>query len=78
MARYSISHGEQTRTTLSTFSGGVTASDGEEVFVRHKAIKVKGYSSLKADEEVEFSREKTDKGWSAAEVVRVEYPLSQV
>ena len=58
--------------------GFLTASDGEEVFVHHKAIKVKGYRSLKADEEVEFTREKTDTGWSATEVVRVEYPLSQV
>lgn len=37
---------------------------------------VKGYRSLKADEEVEFTREKTDKGWSAVEVIRLEYPLS--
>jgi len=32
--------------------GFLTASDGEEVFVHHKAIKVKGCRSLKADKEV--------------------------
>jgi len=52
---------------------GFILNDAEEdVFVHYRAIVGEGYKSLNEGEEVEFIQTKSEKGWQAAEVNRLE------
>lgn len=50
--------------------GFIRRSSGEDVFVHHSAIVADGFRTLAEGEEVEFELHETEKGQTAANVVR--------
>ena len=57
--------------------GFISNEAGEDVFVHYRAIATgEDYKILKGGQQVEFVQVKTDKGWSAAEVVPVEAAIA--
>lgn len=48
--------------------GFICGQDGEDIFVHFSAIQTDGYKSLNEGDEVEFEKEKTQKGWQAINV----------
>jgi len=48
--------------------GFISGQDGEDIFVHFSAILTEGYKSLNEGDEVEFEKEKTQKGWQATNV----------
>ena len=51
--------------------GFILNADSEDVFVHYRAIMGDGYKSLNEGEEVEFLQTRSEKGWQAAEVIRM-------
>ena len=54
--------------------GFIVNDDGADVFVHYRSIMGEGYKSLSEGQEVDFHQFKSDKGFQAAEVERVEVP----
>lgn len=52
--------------------GFIVNESGEDVFVHYRAIMAEGFKTLRDGEKVEFIQVKSEKGWQAAEVERVE------
>lgn len=52
--------------------GFIVNESGEDVFVHYRAIMEEGYRQLAEGEQVSFIQVKSEKGWQAAEVERVE------
>jgi len=54
--------------------GFLIAPDGEDCFIHHRSIDPQsdGYKTLREGEEVQFMRVRSEKGWQAAEVERLE------
>lgn len=51
--------------------GFILNESEEDVFVHYRAIMGEGYKSLNEGEEVEFIQTRSEKGWQAAEVERL-------
>jgi len=52
--------------------GFIVNDAGEDVFVHYRSIEGEGYKTLAEGQQVEYLQTKSDKGWQAAEVVRLE------
>lgn len=52
--------------------GFIVNAEGEDVFVHYRSIIGDGYKTLSEGEQVEYIQTKSDKGWQAAEVAKVE------
>ena len=51
--------------------GFILNETGEDVFTHYRAIIGAGYKTLNEGQQVEFIQVRSDKGWSAAEVVPI-------
>lgn len=51
--------------------GFIAREGGEDVFVHFSAIQGAGYRNLEEGQKVEFTLQKGDKGWQAADVKKV-------
>lgn len=51
--------------------GFISREGGEDVFVHFSAIQGEGYRNLEEGQKVEFTVQKGDKGWQAADVKKV-------
>jgi len=56
--------------------GFVTGPEGEQLFVHFSDIRGKGFRTLEAGEEVEYTRVMGDRGAQATDVVRLNPPVS--
>ena len=52
--------------------GFIVNDDGEDVFVHYRSIEGDGYKTLAEGQQVEYLQTKSEKGWQAAEVIRLE------
>ena len=52
--------------------GFIVNEAGEDVFVHYRSIEGDGYKTLAEGERVEYVQTKSDKGWQAAEVRRLD------
>ena len=52
--------------------GFIINDDGEDVFVHYRSIEVDGYKKLTEGEQVEYLQTKSDKGWQASEVRKLD------
>jgi len=52
--------------------GFIVNEAGEDVFVHYRSIEGDGYKTLAEGQQVEYVQTKSDKGWQAAEVTRLE------
>ena len=52
--------------------GFIVNDAGEDVFVHYRSIEGDGYKTLAEGQQVEYLQTKSDKGWQAAEVTRLE------
>ena len=52
--------------------GFIVNEDGEDVFVHYRSIEGDGYKTLAEGQQVEYIQTKSEKGWQAAEVSRVD------
>ena len=55
--------------------GFILSPKEEDVFVHYRSIEGKGYKTLLEGEKVSYLQIRTDKGWSAAEVCRLNAPI---
>lgn len=51
--------------------GFISREGGEDVFVHFSAIQGEGYRNLEEGQKVEFTLQKGDKGWQAADVKKI-------
>lgn len=51
--------------------GFIAREGGEDVFVHFSAIQGAGYRNLEEGQQVEFTLQKGDKGWQAADVKKL-------
>lgn len=51
--------------------GFIARDGGEDVFVHFSAIEGAGYRNLEEGQQVEFTLQKGDKGWQAADVKKI-------
>lgn len=51
--------------------GFVLGPDGSDVFVHYRSIIGDGYKTLSEGQQVEYTRVKSEKGWSAVEVMPI-------
>ena len=51
--------------------GFIINDDGEDVFVHYRSIEGDGYKTLAEGQQVEYLQTKSEKGWQAAEVIRL-------
>jgi len=52
--------------------GFIINSDGEDVFVHYRSILGDGYKTLSEGQQVEYIQTKSEKGWQAAEVSKLD------
>jgi len=52
--------------------GFIINDDGEDVFVHYRSIEGDGYKKLTEGEQVEYLQTKSDKGWQASEVRKLD------
>lgn len=52
--------------------GFIVNEAGEDVFVHYRSIEGEGYKTLAEGQQVQYVQTKSDKGWQAAEVSRLE------
>ena len=52
--------------------GFIVNDEGEDVFVHYRSIEGDGYKTLAEGQQVEYLQTKSEKGWQAAEVTRLE------
>lgn len=52
--------------------GFIVNEDGEDVFVHYRSIEGDGYKTLAEGQQVEYLQTKSEKGWQAAEVTRLD------
>lgn len=52
--------------------GFIVNDEGEDVFVHYRSIEGDGYKTLAEGQQVEYLQTKSEKGWQAAEVIRLE------
>ena len=52
--------------------GLIINDDGEDVFVHYRSIEGDGYKKLTEGEQVEYLQPKSDKGWQASEVRKLD------
>jgi CspA family cold shock protein len=52
--------------------GFIVNAEGEDVFVHYRSIQGEGYKTLSEGQQVEYIQTKSEKGWQAAEVSKVE------
>ena len=52
--------------------GFIVNSEGEDVFVHYRSIVGDGYKTLSEGQQVEYLQTKSDKGWQASEVSKIE------
>ena len=58
--------------------GFIVGPEGQDVFVHYSQIEGDGFRVLKDGAAVEYDAEKTDRGWHATRVSRVEEPEVEV
>jgi len=63
---------KRTATTNAKGYGFIVNDAGEDVFVHYRSIEGDGYKTLAEGQQVEYIQTKSDKGWQAAEVTRLE------
>jgi CspA family cold shock protein len=54
--------------------GFIIGPEGQDIFVHYTKIEGEGFRVLKDGSQVAYDAEKTDKGWHASRVIRVESP----
>ena len=52
--------------------GFIVNDEGEDVFVHYRSIEGDGYKTLAEGQQVEYLQTKSQKGWQAEEVTRLE------
>jgi len=52
--------------------GFIVNAEGEDVFVHYRSIQGDGYKTLSEGQQVEYIQTKSEKGWQAAEVSKVD------
>lgn len=52
--------------------GFIVNAEGEDVFVHYRSIQGDGYKTLSEGQQVEYIQTKSEKGWQAAEVSKIE------
>lgn len=58
--------------------GFIVGPEGQDVFVHYSQIEGDGFRVLKDGAAVEYDAEKTERGWHATRVVRIETPEVEV
>ena len=57
--------------------GFTVNEDGEDVFIHYRSIHAEGFKNLAEGDRVEFLQVKSEKGWQAAEALRLESESAQ-